>query len=58
MWRYDVYYDGGWIHEDVAFETEEDAMDDARIYIESKIDDWEADEIEYEDLFRIEVYEQ
>ena len=58
MWRYDVYYDGGWLHEDVDFETEEDAKEDAQIYIDGKIDDWEADGVEWEDLFVIETYEQ
>ena len=58
MWKYDVYYDGGWLHEDVDFETEEDAREDARIYIEGKIEDWEADGVEWEDLFVIETYEQ
>ena len=59
MWKYDVYYDGCWLHEGVEFETEEDAVDDAQSYIEGKIEDWEFEGAEWEmDLFSIETDEQ
>ena len=58
MWKYDVYYDGGWLHEDEGFETEEDAKEEAQLYIKGKIEDWEADGVEWENLFSIETHEQ
>ena len=58
MYKYNIYYDGGWLHEDTDWETEEDARDDAELYIESKIADWEADGVEYDrELFSVEVKE-
>lgn len=58
MYKYNVYYEGTWLHEDTGWETQEDAKDDAEIYIESKIADWEADEVEYDrELFSVEVEE-
>ena len=56
MYKYDVYYDGGWLHQESDFESEEEAKEEAEIYIQGKIADWEADEVEWEDLFVIEVY--
>ena len=59
MYKYNVYYDGGWLREDTSWGTEEDARDDAEIYIEGKIADWEADEVEYDrELFSVEVEEE
>lgn len=58
MWRYDVYYDGGWLHEETDFESEEEATEEAQAYINGKIEDWEADGVEWEDLFVIETDEQ
>lgn len=56
MYKYDIYYDGEWLHEDTGWVTEEDANADAEIYIEGKIDNWEADEIEYDrELFSVEI---
>lgn len=55
-YRYDVYYDGTWLHEDSGFYYEWDARSDAELYVESKIADWEVDGVEYDgDLFEIEV---
>ena len=34
MYKYNVYYEGTWLHEDTGWETQEDAKDDAEIYIE------------------------
>lgn len=58
MYKYNVYYDGSWLHEDTDWETEEDAQDDAKCYVEGKIDCWEADGVEYDrELFSIEMEE-
>lgn len=57
-YRYDIYYNGTWLHEDSGFYYEYDAQSDAELYVESKIEDWEADGVEYDrDLFEIEVEE-
>ena len=58
MWKFDVYYDGGWLHEETDFESEEEAMEEAQAYINGKIEDWEADGVEWEDLFVVETDEQ
>ena len=58
MWKFDVYYDGGWLHEETDFDSEEEAMEEAQAYINGKIEDWEADGVEWEDLFIIETDEQ
>lgn len=59
MYKYNVYYDSEWLHEDTGWETEEDARDDAEIYIEGKCDCWEADEVEYDrELFSVGVEEE
>lgn len=59
MYKYNVYYDGGWLHEDTEWETEEDAFNEAEMYIESKIEGWESDDVEYDrNLFSIEVEEE
>lgn len=39
MWKYNVYYDGGWLHEETDMYTAEAAEDDANLYIESKMED-------------------
>ena len=58
MYKYNVYYEGAWLHEDIGWETEEDAKDDAEIYIEGKCDCWEVDGVEYDrELFSIEIEE-
>lgn len=58
VYKYNVYYDGGWLHEDSGFYYEYYAQSDAELYVESKIEDWEADGVEYDrDLFEIEVEE-
>lgn len=59
MYKYKVYYEGSWLHEENDFETHEEAMEDAEIYIEGKIDCWEADGVEYDrELFSIEIEEE
>ena len=58
MWKFDVYYDGGWLHQENDFESEEEAMEEAQTYINGKIEDWESDGVEWEDLFIIETDEQ
>lgn len=57
MYKYKVYYEGSWLHEENDFETHEEAMEDAKLYVESKIECWEADGVDWEDLFNIEVEE-
>ena len=57
MYKYDVYYDGYWLCEDGNFETEEEAMEEAKSYIEAKIADWKADGVEWENLFEVEIEE-
>ena len=43
-YTYDVNYDGGWIHSsDDRFDTEEEAREDAEIYIDTKIAEWDFD---------------
>ena len=59
MYKYDVYYEGEWLHEDGEFETQENAYDDAQCYIEGKIADWEVDSVEYDEKeFYIRVEEE
>ena len=58
MWKFDVYYDGGWLHQENDFESEEEAIEEAQAYINGKIEDWESDGVEWEDLFIIEADEQ
>lgn len=63
MYKYILYYDGGFLRDSAdlgyTYETEEEARDDAEIYIEGKIADWEADEVEYDrELFSVEVEEE
>ena len=58
MWKFNVYYDGGWLHEETDFETEEEAIEEAQIYIDGKKEDWEFDRADWEDdLFYIETVE-
>lgn len=50
MYRWKVYYDSILLHEDEElWEDEDDAYDEARSYIESKIKDYEVDGAEYDD---------
>ena len=54
MWKYKVYYDGCWLHEDDDFETEEEAMEEAQSYIDGKIEDWAIEGCEWEEeLFEV-----
>lgn len=62
MYKYLVYYDGALLHDSsdhgYTYEDDEDAFIEASDYIDGKIDDWEADEVEYDrDLFSVEVEE-
>lgn len=50
MYRWKVYYDSTLLHEDEElWEDADDAYDEARSYIESKIKDYEVDGAEYDD---------
>ena len=62
MFKYKLYYDGGFLRdsEDLGytFETEEEAKEEAQMEIESRIDYWEIDGVQYEkELFEVEVEE-
>lgn len=62
MYKYLVFYDGALLHDsfdsDYIYEDDEEAFIEASDYIDSKIADWEVDEVEYDrDLFSVEVEE-
>lgn len=42
-YRYEVWYDGCCLHEEGSFEDDEEARDDADLYVESRLDYWEED---------------
>lgn len=49
-YRWKVYYDSTLLHEDdEIFDTEEEAEEEAHMYIESKIRDYEIDGAEYDE---------
>lgn len=56
-YRWKVYYETTLLHEDdEEWETEDEAYEEAKAYVESKIDDYEIDGVEYdEDAFCIVV---
>lgn len=43
-----IYYDGGFLTELTEFDTEEELIEEAELYVESKIADWEADGVDYD----------
>ena len=54
MWKYDVYYDKCWLHEDGDYETESEALEEAQAYIDGKEEDWDFDGTEWDsELFEI-----
>lgn len=56
MYKFNVWYDGGWLHEEKEFDTYEEALDEARAYIENTKDYWDAEKTEYEEqLFGFEI---
>lgn len=62
MYRYFVYYDGALLYDSNEdgnlCDDDEEAFVEASDYIDSKIDDWEVDEVDYDrDLFSVEVEE-
>lgn len=59
-YKWKVYYDSTLLHEDdELWEDEEDAYEEARSYIESKIKDYEVDGSEYdEDSFCIVIIDE
>ena len=62
MYKYIIYYDGGWLRDssDMGFtyETEGEAEEEAKADVESYMRDWEIENCQYdEDLFEIEVVE-
>lgn len=57
MFRCKIYYDGTVFYGEEEWETEQEAIEDAEMFIESKIADWEADGISYErELFSYDAY--
>ena len=52
MFKYKLYYDGGFLRDSAdlgyTFESEEEAQEDAEMEIESRIVDWEIDGCEYD----------
>ena len=62
MFKYKLYYDGGFLRDSAdlgyTFESEEEAHEDAEMEIESRISDWEIDGVEYErELFEVIIEE-
>ena len=62
MFKYKLYYDGGFLRDSVdlgyTFESEEEAQEDAEMEIESRISDWELDDVECEkELFEVIIEE-
>ncbi len=62
MYKYILYYDGGWLRDSAylgyTFDTKEEANEDAEMEIESRIADWEIDGCEYErELFEVIIEE-
>ena len=59
MYSYDLWYDSEIIHTEILeFETEEEAMEDAKDEIELRKSYWEADGVEYDEtLFEIDITE-
>lgn len=59
MYSYDLLYEGQVIHtEYLEFETEEEAMEDAKDEIELRKSYWDADGVEYDEtLFEIDITE-
>lgn len=62
MFKYKLYYDGGFLRDSAdlgyTYETEEDAKEEAEMEIESRIDDWENDCVDYDrELFEVIIEE-
>lgn len=63
MFKYILYYDGGFMHDSAdlgyAYETEEDAREEAEMEIEGRISDWKNDCVDYDrKLFEVIVEEE
>ena len=62
MFKYILYYDGGFMCDSAdlgyVYETEEDAKEEAEMEIEGRISDWENDCVDYDrELFEVIVEE-
>ena len=62
MFKYKLYYDGGFLRDSVdlgyPLESEEEAQEDAEMEIGSRISDWEIDGVVYErELFEVIIEE-
>lgn len=59
MYKYNLYYDGGWLKEESGFDTEDEAREEAESEIESRIEYWETENVEYDrDLFSVDIDEE
>lgn len=43
MYKYEVWYDGAFLHEENRFEDDDDAFADGELYVDSRLDNWEED---------------
>ena len=58
MYNYDLIYDGGIIHSEEGFETEEEAREDAEMEISMRCAYWKSEDVSYDrKLFDIEIKE-
>ena len=62
MYKYILYYDGGWLRDSAelgyVFDTEEEANEEAEMEIESRITDWKIEGADYErELFEVIIEE-
>lgn len=49
-YRWKVYYETTLLHDDEeVYETEDEAYEEAKAYLESKIDDYEVDGVDYDE---------
>lgn len=62
MFKYKLYYDGGFLQDSVdlgyTYDTEEEAREEAEMEIQSRISDWKFDGVECErELFEVIIEE-
>lgn len=62
MYKYIIYYGGEWLRDsseiDLTYQSEDEAKCEAKVDVESYMNDWEIEGIEYDkDLFEIEIEE-
>ena len=64
-YKYELFYDGTFLHEEAGFDDEEEAKDDAEMEIDSRLDAWifdgaiaESEREEEKKKFHIEIEEE